>query len=97
MTDSSRHGLGGSEIPGPRPTTSRSTSTDSSRVTLAIEVYVRGDGDNADSWRESINWCNQNKGTAEAHEVVAVLAMTLARIHWADADRIRSAAARRRR
>jgi hypothetical protein len=64
-------------------------------VTLAIEVYVTGTGELADSWRESATWCNANAATAEAHEIIAMLAMQLARIHWRDADRIRGRARKR--
>jgi hypothetical protein len=42
-----------------------------------------------------MTWCNQNAYTAEAHEIIAYLALYFARLHWRDAERIRDQQHRR--
>lgn len=59
------------------------------RIELAL--HVDGDGETERSLREHIEWLNRlGPHSPEYHEVMAHLAVMAARLHWRDADRIRS-------
>jgi hypothetical protein len=55
-------------------------------VRIEIALLVDGDGEVETSLREHCAWLETRRYHAEYYEVIACLAMMMARMSWADAD-----------
>jgi hypothetical protein len=62
-------------------------------VRLELSLVVEGDGPTETAMREHCAAIRAMKYTAEYHDLIAQMALMLARMEWRDADQIRARAA----